>query len=440
MNKIVAMAPEQTRMGGGGAAIGCTDVYQDIKFRVFNLVLERLEVKEISAENASRALLLDEIAQAVATTAIGQGVALNSMERSQLIEDVYNEICGLGPLEPLLRDPTINDIAVNGPHRIYVEREGVLSQVPTRFRDTAHLMNIIQRIVSPIGRRVDEANPYVDARLPDGSRVNVIIPPVALDGPLVSIRKFKRTPFKPRSLLRRGSVSWEMLQYLARAVASRLNILISGGTGAGKTTLLNTLSGFIDPRERLVTIEDAAELQLVQPHVARLETRPASPDGAREITSRELLRNALRMRPDRIILGEVRGAEALDMLQAMSTGHDGSMATIHANGARDALNRLEMCLGMAGMTSEMRTVRRYIANSVHAIVHVQRMTGGHRRVVSIAEVAGLEADTYALNELFRFEESPPHSGEGSFETVARSSIFEHRLTQAPLPASVKELT
>ena len=380
--------------------IGVSDRYQHIKFRVFELTLEYLEQQGVQGENMSRAALQDEIARAVSVVPMSQGLSLNLRERAQLIEDVQDEIVGLGPLQPLLNDTTVDDIIVNGPATIFVERFGELEPVKTRFRDTTHLMNIIQRIVGPIGRRVDEGTPYVDGRLADGSRVNVIIPPIALNGPILSIRKFKRTPITCDDLLRLGALTPQMLEFLANAVRSKRNILICGGTGTGKTTLLNVLSSYIGHKERLVTIEDAAELQLQQSHVVRLETRPASVDGASEVNSRDLLRNVLRMRPDRIILGEVRSSEAIEMLQAMGTGHDGSMATIHANGPRDALERLEMLIGLHGFGSELQAVRRFIASANDLVVHVQRQSGGGRRISSISEVVGMEGPTYSMRQIF----------------------------------------
>lgn len=403
------------------------EAYQSAKFAVFDAVLQQLEERGQMAEALSPKLLRAGIERAIARFNLGEGLALNAQERAILADDVQDEIAGLGPLEPLLRDPDIDDVIVNGATRVYVERGGRLSLAPVRFRDDAHLMNVIQRIVSPIGRRVDEASPYVDARLPDGSRVNIVIPPVALDGPMVSIRKLKRQQMSAQDFVQSGAMSAEMLDFLADAVRSRLNILICGGTGSGKTTLLNMLSAFIDDSERLITIEDAAELQLRQSHVVRLETRPANLEGAREVAARDLVRNALRMRPDRIILGEVRGAEAIEMLQAMSTGHDGSMATIHANSARDAFGRLEMLLGFGGMAGEVRTLRRYVASSIQVIVHLSRMANGQRRVMSVAEVTGTEGDSQSLNELFRFEEHPPLSGRGAFQTLSRRPFFSHRL-------------
>ena len=389
--------------------IGISDRYQEIKFRVFDLTLEYLDQQGVEGESIPLTALQDEIARAIAVVLMSRGIALNMRERAQLIEDVQNEIVGFGPLEPLLKDPGVDDIIVNGPARIYVERNGELEPVQTRFRDTTHLMNVIQRIVSPIGRRVDEGTPYVDGRLPDGSRVNVIIPPVALDGPILSIRKFKHIPLTGEDLVRNGTATPDMLKYLIGAVRGKKNMLICGGTGSGKTTLLNVLSSYIGLKERLVTIEDAAELQLQQSHVVRLETRPSSPDGATEVTARELLRNALRMRPDRIILGEVRSSEAIEMLQAMGTGHDGSMATLHANAPRDALERLEMLIGLHGFSADLQAVRRFIAGAVNVVVHTARSSQGKRKIVSICEVVGMEGPTYSLREIFSDEDAQQKS-------------------------------
>lgn len=394
------MTPYTLDSGGVTNEIGISDRYQEIKFRVFDLTLEYLDQQGVEGENIPAAALQDEIARAIAVVLMSRGIALNMRERAQLIEDVQNEIVGFGPLEPLLRDPEVDDVIVNGPGNIFVERRGELEPVQTRFRDTNHLMNVVQRIVSPIGRRVDEGTPYVDGRLPDGSRVNVIIPPVALDGPILSIRKFKHIPLTGDDLVRSGSMTSEMLNYLSGAVRGKQNILICGGTGSGKTTLLNVLSSYIGAKERLVTIEDAAELQLQQSHVVRLETRPSSPDGAMEVTARDLLRNVLRMRPDRIILGEVRSSEAIEMLQAMGTGHDGSMATLHANAPRDALERLEMLIGLHGFSTDLQAVRRFISGAVHIVVHVARRADGKRRIASVCEVVGMEGPTYSLREIF----------------------------------------
>ncbi|WP_150291504.1 CpaF family protein [Sphingobium estronivorans] len=409
------------------AAQRMSDSYQLAKAQTCAQLIEQLEARGETAETLGPRALREEIEQVIASRSRRGQLALNSAERLLLIEDVEDEVAGMGPLAPLLRDAGVDDIIVNGPGHIYAERGGLLEKVETRFRDDAHLMNIIQRIVGPIGRRVDEASPYVDARLPDGSRVNIVIPPVALDGPTLSIRKFRLQSMTIEDCVSAQMMSADMAAYLCAAVRSRLNILICGGTGAGKTTLLNMLSTFIGDRERLITIEDAAELQLRQSHVVRLETRPPTVDGSREVSSRELVRNALRMRPDRIILGEVRGVEAVEMLQAMSTGHDGSMATLHGNSPRDAFARLEMLLGFAGVQSDIRAIRRFIANSVHVVVQLQRLANGSRRVMSVSEVTGLEGDAYSLNDLFAFQEQPALSGSGAFRTLSLRPFFAARL-------------
>ncbi len=408
------------------------DFIQRLKFSAYETTLDGLAAKNLTPDRISRGVLQDEIAKAVEVVLAIDGVTLGITQRRKLIEEIEYEITGLGPLQPYLDDPTVDDIIVNGSKSIYVERAGELEQTTSRFRDDTHLMNVIQRIVGPIGRRVDKSSPYVDARLPDGSRVNVIIPPVALDGPMLSVRKFREQPFRARELVRMDTLSNDMLVYLASAVRSRLNIVICGGTGSGKTTLLNVLSGFIGPKERVVTIEDTAEVRLQQCHVVRLETRPRSPDNpGTEVTARDLMRNVLRMRPDRIILGEVRGNEAIDMLQAMGTGHHGSMATIHANNTRDALDRLEMLIGLGNMRAEPRTLRRYIASIIHVLVHVRRATNG-RAVQTISEVTGVEGDAYTLSELFRFTEDAPASGRGKFEQVASRSHFASQLRMVDL--------
>ncbi|GFM31500.1 CpaF family protein [Novosphingobium sp. PY1] len=395
-----------------------SDTYQAVKALTCQQVIEHLEAQGSTAEGLEQRALRSEIEQVINSRSRRGQLALNSAERLLLIEDVEDELVGLGPLAPLLRDRTIDDIIVNGAQTIYVERMGLLERIETRFRDDTHLMNIIQRIVGPIGRRVDEATPYVDARLPDGSRVNIIIPPIALDGPTLSIRKFRMQALTMADCVASETMSQPMADFLDAAVRSRLNLVICGGTGAGKSTLLNVLSGCIGQGERLVTIEDAAELQLRQEHVVRLETRPPNVDGNREVSARDLMRNALRMRPDRIILGEVRGTEVVEMLQAMSTGHNGSMATLHGNSPRDALARLEMLMGFAGLQNDMRAIRRFVANSIHVIVNIQRLSNGRRRITSITEVTGVEGESYTLNELFRFEESPPMSGMGDFRITS----------------------
>jgi pilus assembly protein CpaF len=402
------------------------DFMQRLKFKAYEATLEGLEAKQITVDRISQGMLQEEIGRALEVVLAVEGVTLSITQRGKIVEEIEYEVTGLGPIQPFLDDPAVDDIIVNGHRTIYVERNGELEERQSRFRDDLHLMNVIQRIVGPIGRRVDESSPYVDARLPDGSRVNVIIPPVSLDGPMLSIRKFREQAFRAKELVRLDTLNREMLAYLASAVRSRLNILICGGTGSGKTTLLNVLSGYIGSLERVITIEDTAEIRLQQRHVVRLETRPRSPDNPdTEVTARDLMRNVLRMRPDRIILGEVRGTEAIDMLQAMGTGHHGSMATLHANSVRDALDRLEILIGLGEMRAEPRTLRRYISSIIHVIVQVQR-TNGHRRVTSIAEVTGTEGDTYTMSELFRYHDGGPGSEHGRFEQSGRSH-FAHRL-------------
>lgn len=330
---------------------------------------------------------------------------LSRSERERLVNEVLDETFGLGPLEPLMKDATISDILINGHDTVYVERHGQLERVPVSFNDSRHLLHIIQRIVGQAGRRVDETSPMVDSRLPDGSRINAIIPPLALDGALVSIRRFGARPIQAADLIAKKSLTIEMLDFLASCVRARLNILVSGGTGSGKTTLLNAMSAFIPDDERVVTIEDAAELRLQQPHVGRLETRPSNVEGAGEVTTRDLVRNALRMRPDRIVIGECRGAEALDMLQAMNTGHEGSLTTVHANDTRDALGRLEIMVGMAGFDLPIWVIRRQIASAIHLVVQASRLLGGERKVIKISEVTGVEGDNFVMHDLFVFKQT-----------------------------------
>jgi len=362
--------------------------------------------------------LTQRIDQMIAQIANSQRLLLNKSEQQALASDLVNDMLGLGPLEPLLRDETISDILVNGPHMIYVERRGKLELTALRFRNDAHVMHVAQRIASSIGRRIDESSPMLDARLKDGSRVNVIIPPLSLRGPVVSIRKFLRSVMDFSKFAELGTVSPELGRALEIAARCRLNIIISGGTGSGKTTLLNGLSRMIDPGERIVTIEDAAELQLQQPHVLQLETRPPNIEGQGEIVQRDLVRNALRMRPDRIIVGEVRGAEAFDMMQAMNTGHNGSMSTVHANSARDALARIENMILMANTSLPIRAIRAQIASAVDVIIQTERMRDGVRRVTEVVEVAGMEEDVLSLSELFVFR----FRGEGAGGAV--KGIFE----------------
>jgi pilus assembly protein CpaF len=333
---------------------------------------------------------------------LAERLALNAQELEDFVAEILDEMTGLGPIEPLLKDPMVNDILINGHEQVYVERAGVLEPTLVRFKDEAHLLRIVNKIVSAVGRRVDESQPLCDARLLDGSRINIAVRPIAVDGPLVSIRKFSKKPYNLRKLVDIGAIRPQMAELLAAAVKARVTLIISGGTGSGKTTMLNALSAFISEKERLVTIEDAAELQLQQPHVGRMETRPPNIEGKGEIRQRELVKNALRMRPDRIILGECRGEEAFDMLQAMNTGHEGSMATIHANTPRDALSRLEQMIGMAGLPMTVASIRGQIAAAVRCIVQLQRLSDGKRVVTSIAEITGLESDIIQMQEIFKF--------------------------------------
>ncbi len=377
--------------------------YQEIKGKVHQDLLNRLNLERLTrvrredAEPEIRALILGMLEKE------SQATPLSLFEREALIADVLNEVYGLGPLEVFLRDPTISDILVNRYNRIYVEREGRIEESETVFRDDKHLMQIIERIVSSVGRRIDESSPMVDARLADGSRVNAIIPPLALDGPALSIRRFRTDRLGAQDLVERSSMTQPMLDFLKAAVGARLNIIVSGGTGAGKTTLLNILSSFISDRERVITIEDAAELMLRQRHVVRLETRPANIEGKGAVRQRELVINALRMRPDRIVVGEVRGEEALDMLQAMNTGHDGSLTTIHANSPRDALYRLDTMVAMANLNVPDKAIRQQVASAVNVIVQVSRMSDGTRRLTSVAEITGMEGEVITMQEIFVFE-------------------------------------
>jgi pilus assembly protein CpaF len=377
------------------------DAYQGLKAKIHRKLIERLDFSNIDL--IEKDVLSKEIGRIVETLITEEKVPLSGTERESLIVDILHETFGLGPIEPLLYDPDISDILVNRYNQIYVEKFGKLSKVDLSFRDDNHLMQIIDRIVSKIGRRVDESSPYVDARLPDGSRVNAIIPPLALDGPVLSIRRFGVDPLKMSDIIAFGSVSQNMARILEGCVKSRLNILISGGTGTGKTTLLNILSEFIPDNERIVTIEDSAELQLKQDHVVRLETRPPNIEGKGEVTQRDLVRNSLRMRPDRIIVGEVRGGEALDMLQAMNTGHDGSLSTLHANTARDALARLETLVLMAGMDLPERAIREQIASAINVVVHMSRLADGTRKIVNVSEITGMEGQTIVMQDIYIFE-------------------------------------
>jgi pilus assembly protein CpaF len=371
-----------------------------LKLRIHERLLDLLNLSLL--EKTPRETLRSEIRGVVGQLLQQEKRILTPSQTEQLIEDVLDELLGLGPLEPLLKDPTINDILINTHSSVYVERFGRLEQTDVHFQDTRHLVRIVNKIVSAVGRRVDESQPMVDARLADGSRINAIIPPLAVDGPLVSIRKFAAIPIHMARLIELGSISEDMARFLQIIVKCRRNVLISGGTGSGKTTLLNAMSAFIDDRERIVTIEDSAELQLQQPHVCRLETRPQNVEGKGEITQRDLVRNALRMRPDRIILGEVRSGEAFDMLQAMNTGHDGSMTTVHANTPRDALSRVEQMIGMAGLDISPRSIRQQIASAINVVIQGERSEDGRRRIISISEIVGMEQDMISMQEIYRF--------------------------------------
>tara|TARA_R110002049_G_scaffold10127_3_gene50476 strand:- start:187134 stop:188531 length:1398 start_codon:yes stop_codon:yes gene_type:complete len=373
----------------------------ELKSRLHSGLLDRLNLSVI--DKVERSELKRQIAALAASLVEEEGVHMRSDSFSALVEELIHEVMGLGPLEPLLADPTINDILVNSYDQVYVERYGLLERTNTRFRDERHLLRIIDKIVSNVGRRIDESQPWVDARLEDGSRVNAIIRPCSVDGPALSIRKFSRNPLTTEKLVERGALDNNAALLLKALVEARLNILISGGTGSGKTTMLNAVSSFIDINQRIVTIEDAAELQLQQDHVVRLETRPANAEGQGVISQRDLVRNALRMRPDRIIVGEVRGAECFDMLQAMNTGHDGSMTTIHANSSRDALGRVEQMVTMLGADLPIKTIRAQIASAIHIVVQLSRLSDGSRRVMSISEITGMEDDIITMQDIFVYK-------------------------------------
>src|SRR6266542_4310307 len=380
-----------------------TPEYQELKFTLHRKLLDRVNLEALSSMAGER--VRNEIRAAVAKLVDEEKTPLSLVEKDRVIEEVLDEVFGLGPLEPLLADPTISDILVTTPKLVYVERAGKLHRTPVEFKDNAHLLRIIEKVVSRVGRRVDESSPLVDARLPDGSRVNAAIPPVAVDGPLLSIRRFGRGALKGEDLVKKLSLTDGMLELLKGAVRARLNIVVTGGNGAGKTTLLNVVSAYIPEDERIVTIEDAAELRLRQTHVARMETRPANVEGQGAIHIRQLVINALRMRPDRIIVGEVRSEEALDMLQAMNTGHDGSLTTIHANSPRDGLGRLEVMVGMANANMGIRSIRQQIASAVDLFVQTSRFSDGTRRITHITEVVGMEQDIITLQDIFLFEKT-----------------------------------
>lgn len=413
--------------------------FQEMKSRLHRSIVTRLDLAKFNMLSPDR--IRAEVSRLAEDLLAAENAPLSSAERERLVTEVHHELFGLGPLEPLLADPTISDILVNSYAHIYIERRGKLEKTSIAFKDDEHLMRVIERIVSTVGRRIDEAQPMVDARLPDGSRVNAIIPPLAIDGPVLSIRRFGADPLKMAALIENGALTKEIAILFEMCIRARLNIIISGGTGAGKTTLLNALSAFIPNDERIVTIEDSAELQLQQPHVVRLETRPPNIEGRGEVAQRDLVKNALRMRPDRIVIGEVRGGEAIDMLQAMNTGHDGSLTTIHANTPRDALARMETMIQMTGMRLSDRAMRQQIASAVDLVIQVARLTDGTRRITSISEITGMEGETTAMQEIFHFERTGVDGAGkviGRFRTTGIRPRFAERLKQygMQLPAFI----
>ncbi|MGO9469405.1 MAG: CpaF family protein [Isosphaeraceae bacterium] len=429
------------RSGQAGLARLNEDRFLTIKRQLHHQLITGMDLSLIGAMNEAE--LRVEVRHAAEELIRHGSDLLNLSERERLVSEVIDETFGLGPLEPLMRDPTISDILVNGPKVVYVERNGRLEQVNIAFSDDKHLVQIIQRIVGRIGRRVDETCPMVDARLPDGSRVNAIIPPLALDGALLSIRRFGATPLLIDDLREQKAVTKEMIDFLSACVKARINIIISGGTGSGKTTLLNALSAFIPTEERVATIEDAAELRLQQRHVVRMETRPPNIEGEGEVATRDLVRNALRMRPDRIVVGECRGPEALDMLQAMNTGHDGSMTTIHANDTRDAISRLEMMIGMAGFDLPIWIIRRQVAAAIQLVVQVARLPGGVRKIVKISEITGIEGDVISMQDIFGFRQTGVDSdrmAQGHFfaSGIRPQCLDRLEISGAGLPVSMFE--
>src|SRR5262245_42535544 len=405
--------------------------YQELKFTLHRKLVDKINLEALATIDNQR--VRAEVRQAVIQLIDAEPTLLSSLEKQQISDEVLDEVFGLGPLEPLLQDPGRPDIRVNTFRQVYIEKKGLLELTNVTFRDDQHLLRIIDKIVSQVGRRIDESTPMVDARLSDGSRVNAIIPPLAVDGPLLSIRRFSTDKLMPPDLVYRWALSPRMMELLEAAVKARLNIIIAGGTGAGKTTLLNALSAFINDKERIVTIEDAAELQLKQPHVARLETRPANLEGNGAVRQRELLVNSLRMRPDRIVVGEVRGGEALDMLQAMNTGHDGSLTTIHANSPRDAVSRLEVMVSLANANMQLVSIRQQISSAVHLFVQTARLSDGSRRVVNLTEVSGMEGEVITLQDIFVFEKrgvSPEGKVLGRFAATGIRPKFYEKLLAA----------
>jgi len=428
---------------GGGGAIATTepesnDWFPALKYELHQQVIGAMDISSIAMMGEEELRL--EVRRQVESVCRSRADLLSLSERERLVNEVLDETFGLGPLEPLMRDPEVSDILINGPKTIYIERRGRLSKTSAAFHDQNHVLRVIQRIVAKTGRRVDETCPMVDARLPDGSRLNAIIHPLALEGPLVSIRRFGARPLLVDDLVRNKSLTPVMVKFLAACVQGRISILISGGTGSGKTTLMNALSVYIPGDERVATIEDAAELQLQQPHVVRMETRPTNVEGEGEVSTRDLVRNALRMRPDRIIVGECRGAEALDMLQAMNTGHEGSLTTIHANSPRDALSRLEMMIGMTGFDLPVWVIRRQVASAINLVIQVARLLGGVRKVIKISEITGMEGDTLLMHDLFEFKQTgidENRIAEGYFSSTGIRPDCLNRLEASGVPLPVE---
>jgi pilus assembly protein CpaF len=412
---------------GNGSDSNSQQTFQDVKSRLHRMLINRMDLTKLATLTPEQ--VNAEVSRLAESVLAQEAMPLSSSERERLVNDVQHELFGLGPLEPLLADPTISDILVNSHNTIYVERRGKIEVTNVAFKDDEHLMRVIERIVSSVGRRIDESSPMVDARLKDGSRVNAIIPPLSIDGPVLSIRRFGAEPLRMDSLIENKALTKDIADMLEMCVNARLNILISGGTGAGKTTLLNALSAYIPQEQRIVTIEDSAELQLQQPHVVRLETRPPNIEGRGEVTQRDLVRNALRMRPDRIVIGEVRGGEAIDMLQAMNTGHDGSLTTIHANTPRDALARLETMIQMTGMRLSERAMRQQVASAIDMVLQVARLSDGSRRVTSISEITGMEGDTITMQEIFLYERTGVNQGQvlGRFRATGIRPRFAEKL-------------
>ncbi len=420
-----------------------TEAFRALSKRLYQVVFERIDLERLQSLSSDQfrrelALLVERILE-------DERLPVNQAEHRRLVQDIQNEMIGLGPIEPLMLDPTISDILVNSHRQVYVERKGQLMLTSVQFHDDAHVMRIIEKIVSRVGRRIDESSPMVDARLPDGSRVNAIISPLALDGPVLSVRRFSVQPLTMKDLVARQTLTPQMAELLQALACAKLNILISGGTGSGKTTLLNVISGFIPSAERIITIEDAAELRLQQPHVVRLETRPPNIEGRGEVPQRALVRNALRMRPDRIILGEVRGAEAVDMLHAMNTGHEGSLATIHANTPRDALARLENMISMAGANLGLRAIRQQMSSAITVVIQLMRLSDGSRKLVSVHEITGMEGDVITTQEIFCFRRTgiaPDGKVKGYFSATGICPQFEQRLKECgvSLPDSIYQPT